>query len=166
MCALRGRQPGGRLKSRLFCVTSFRTRVSTPCAVMRLSTVYLLLTDGFANAGVIYGQTPEKPVESRNLRLERLHLTLPKIEYPMLCWSIKMLEISLSNITTQHRIVEVLSSYGRRSQKRNMSLTKAARKSGFQAADIRHEKLTLWTGTGRKTPTYGVRHGLIWQMTF
>ena len=107
MCALRGRQPGGRLKSRLFCVTSFRTRVSTPCAVMRLSTVYLLLTDGFANAGVIYGQTPEKPVESRNLRLERLHLTLPKIEYPMLCWSIKMLEISLSNITTQHRIVEV-----------------------------------------------------------
>ena len=78
---------------------------------MRLSTVYLLLTDGFANAGVIYGQTPEKPVESRNLRLERLHLTLPKIEYPMLCWSIKMLEISLSNITTQHRIVEVLSSY-------------------------------------------------------
>lgn len=111
MCALRGRQPGGRLKSRLFCVTSFRTRVSTPCAVMRLSTVYLLLTDGFANAGVIYGQTPEKPVESRNLRLERLHLTLPKIEYPMLCWSIKMLEISLSNITTQHRIVEVLSSY-------------------------------------------------------
>ena len=111
MCALRGRQPGGRLKSRLFCVTSFRTRGSTPCAVMRLSTVYLLLTDGFANAGVIYGQTPEKPVESRNLRLERLHLTLPKIEYPMLCWSIKMLEISLSNITTQHRIVEVLSSY-------------------------------------------------------
>ena len=111
MCALRGRQPGGRLKSRLFCVTSFRTRVSTPCAVMRLSTVYLLLTDGFANVGVIYGQTPEKPVESRNLRLERLHLTLPKIEYPMLCWSIKMLEISLSNITTQHRIVEVLSSY-------------------------------------------------------
>ena len=78
---------------------------------MRLSTVYLLLTDGFANAGVIYGQTPEKPVESRDLRLERLHLTLPKIEYPMLCWSIKMLEISLSNITTQHRIVEVLSSY-------------------------------------------------------
>lgn len=78
---------------------------------MRLSTVYLLLTDGFANAGVIYGQTPEKPVESRNLRLERLHFTLPKIEYPMLCWSIKMLEISLSNITTQHRIVEVLSSY-------------------------------------------------------
>ena len=78
---------------------------------MRLSTVYLLLTDGFANAGVIYGQTPEKPVESRNLRLERLHLTLPTFEYLMLCWSIKMLEISLSNITTQHRIVEVLSSY-------------------------------------------------------
>lgn len=92
MCALRGRQPGGRLKSRLFCVTSFRTRGSTPCAVMRLSTVYLLLTDGFANAGVIYGQTPEKPVESRNLRFERLHLTLPKIEYPMLCWSIKRLK--------------------------------------------------------------------------
>ena len=33
MCALRGRQPG-RLKSGLFCVTSFRTRGCTPCAIV------------------------------------------------------------------------------------------------------------------------------------
>lgn len=43
---------------------------------------------------------------------------------------------------------------------------KRRKKSDFQAANIKHEKLTLWTGTGRRTPTYGARHGLIWQMIF
>ena len=47
-CALRGRQPG-RLKSGLFCVTSFRTRGCTPCAAMRLS-LRTLWAEQFADA--------------------------------------------------------------------------------------------------------------------
>ena len=46
MCVLRGRQPG-RLKSGLFCVTSFRTSGCTPCDACASIPTDLLCANGF-----------------------------------------------------------------------------------------------------------------------
>ena len=52
---------------------------------------------------------------------------------------------------------------GRRSPKRNMTLTRTASAYAYQAADTRHTKLTSQAGTTRATRFYGARHGQIFQ---
>ena len=74
-CALRGGQPGQRM-SGLFCVIAFRTRGCPPCAAYAAIPAAL---PSSAKTGVIYGQALGKPVESRNLRFELLHLPLPDV---------------------------------------------------------------------------------------
>ena len=54
--------------------------------------------------------------------------------------------------------------HGRRSPKRNMTLTRTASAYAYQAADTRHTKLTSQAGTTRATRFYGARHGRIFQM--
>ena len=53
--------------------------------------------------------------------------------------------------------------HGRRSPKRNMTLTRTASAYAYQAADTRHTKLTSQAGTTRATRFYGARHGRIFQ---
>src|SRR5699024_1587039 len=53
--------------------------------------------------------------------------------------------------------------HGRRSPKRNMTLTKTVSAYAYQAADTRHTKLTSQAGTTRATRFYGARHGQIIQ---
>src|SRR5699024_2659599 len=48
--------------------------------------------------------------------------------------------------------------HGRRSPKRNMTLTKTVSAYAYQAADTRHTKLTSQAGTTRATRFYGARH--------
>ena len=43
---------------------------------------------------------------------------------------------------------------------------RAARESGFPAEILRYERLTLWTGTIRRTPRSGARCGLTLPMSF
>ena len=54
--------------------------------------------------------------------------------------------------------------HGRRSPKRNMTLTKTASVFACQAADTRRTKLTSQAGTTRATRFCGARHGRIFQM--
>ncbi len=53
--------------------------------------------------------------------------------------------------------------HGRRSPKRNMTLTRTASAYACQAADTRPTKLTLQAGTTKATPSCGARRGLIFQ---
>ena len=56
--------------------------------------------------------------------------------------------------------------HGRRSPKRNMTLTRTASAYAYQAADTRHTKLTSQAGTTRATRFYGARHGRIFSTTY
>ena len=79
MCALRGRQPR-RLKSRLFCVTSFRTRDCPPCGFAYRHKAYYSLDrdDGLEHEAVFVALSPHELYE-RKVTMQELHAAISSL---------------------------------------------------------------------------------------